>query len=37
MAPEMVVLHQRIAERSAQILYRGTGVASFNDPAAIRG
>jgi len=37
MAPEMVALHKRIAERSAQILYRGTGVASFNDPAAIRG
>lgn len=37
MAPEMLALHQRIAERSAQILYRGTGVASFNDPAALRG
>jgi len=37
MAPEMTALHQRIAERSAQILYRGTAVASFNDPAAIRG
>jgi non-heme Fe2+,alpha-ketoglutarate-dependent halogenase len=37
MAPEMVALHKRIAERSAQILYRGTGVASFNDPQAIRG
>jgi non-heme Fe2+,alpha-ketoglutarate-dependent halogenase len=37
MAPEMLALHQRIAEKSAQILYRGTGVASFNDPAAIRG
>jgi non-haem Fe2+, alpha-ketoglutarate-dependent halogenase len=37
MAPEMLALHKRIAERSAQILYRGTGVASFNDPAAIRG
>ncbi len=37
MAPEMMALHNRIAERSAKILYRGTGVASFNDPAAIRG
>jgi ectoine hydroxylase-related dioxygenase (phytanoyl-CoA dioxygenase family) len=37
MAPEMLELHRRIAERSAQILYRGTGVGSFNDPAAIRG
>lgn len=35
--PEMLALHKRIAERNAQILYRGTGVASFNDPAAIRG
>jgi non-haem Fe2+, alpha-ketoglutarate-dependent halogenase len=37
MAPEMLALHKQIAERSAQILYRGTGVASFNDPAALRG
>jgi non-haem Fe2+, alpha-ketoglutarate-dependent halogenase len=37
MAPEMMALHKRIAERSAQILYRGTGVASFNDPAVLRG
>jgi non-heme Fe2+,alpha-ketoglutarate-dependent halogenase len=37
MAPEMLALHKRIAERSAQILYRGTGVASFNDPQAVRG
>ncbi|MFI4947469.1 MAG: phytanoyl-CoA dioxygenase family protein [Alphaproteobacteria bacterium] len=37
MAPEMLALHRRIAERSAQILYRGTGVASFNDPQAVRG
>ena len=37
MAPEMLALHTRIAERSAQILYRGTGVASFNDPQAVRG
>jgi len=37
MAPEMLALHKRIAERSARIFYRGTGVASFNEPAAIRG
>lgn len=37
MAPQMLALHKRIAERSAQILYRGTGVASFNDPQAVRG
>ena len=37
MASDMLALHQRLAERSARILYRGTGVASFNDPAAIRG
>jgi hypothetical protein len=37
MAPEMMALHKRIAERSAQILYRGTGVANFNDPQAVRG
>lgn len=37
MAPEMLALHKRLTEKSAQILYRGTGVASYNDPAAIRG
>jgi phytanoyl-CoA dioxygenase PhyH len=37
MAPEMLALHKQIAERSAQILYRGTGVSSFNDPQAVRG
>jgi non-haem Fe2+, alpha-ketoglutarate-dependent halogenase len=37
MAPDMLGLHKQIAERSAQILYRGTGVASFNDPQAVRG
>jgi hypothetical protein len=37
MDPEMLALHRQIAERNAKILYRGTGVASFNDPAAIRG
>jgi chlorinating enzyme len=30
--PAMLDLHRRITERNAQILYRGTGVASFNDP-----
>jgi non-heme Fe2+,alpha-ketoglutarate-dependent halogenase len=37
LAPEMLALHKEIAERSARILYRGTGVASFNDPEAVRG
>jgi len=37
MAPEMLALHKQNAERSARILYRGTGVASFNDPQAVRG
>jgi non-heme Fe2+,alpha-ketoglutarate-dependent halogenase len=37
MDPELLALHRRIAERNARILYRGTGVTSFNDPAAIRG
>jgi non-heme Fe2+,alpha-ketoglutarate-dependent halogenase len=37
MDPEMLALHREIAERNAKILYRGTGVTSFNDPAAIRG
>jgi non-haem Fe2+, alpha-ketoglutarate-dependent halogenase len=37
MEPEFVQLHREIAERSAAILYRGTGVKSYNDPAAVRG
>ena len=37
MTPAMMALHSRIAERNARILYRGTGVGSFNDPEAIRG
>ncbi|MBV8493266.1 MAG: phytanoyl-CoA dioxygenase family protein [Alphaproteobacteria bacterium] len=37
MDPEMLELHRGIAERNAKILYRGTGVMSFNDPAALRG
>ncbi|MGO8916490.1 MAG: phytanoyl-CoA dioxygenase family protein [Stellaceae bacterium] len=31
----MVELHKRITERNAQILYRGTGVGSFNDPRSV--
>jgi non-haem Fe2+, alpha-ketoglutarate-dependent halogenase len=34
MEPEFVALHKRIAERNAAILYRGTGVKSFNDRQA---
>jgi len=37
MDPELLALHRQIAERNARILYRGTDVTSFNDPAAIRG
>lgn len=37
MDPEMLELHRQIAARNAKILYRGTGVTSFNDPAALRG
>jgi hypothetical protein len=37
MDPDLVALHKRIAERNARILYRGTGVASFEDPRALRG
>jgi len=37
MDPALVALHKKIAERNARILYRGTGVASFNDPQALRG
>ena len=32
--PEMVALHKEITERSAQILYRGTKIKSYDDPAA---
>ena len=35
--PDFVALHKRITERNAQILYRGTGVKSYNEPAAVRG
>src|SRR4051812_884071 len=34
MEPELVALHKQIAERSAQILYRGTEIKSYDDPAA---
>ena len=34
MDPDFVALHKRIAERNAQILYRGTSVKSYNEPAA---
>ena len=30
--PGMLALHRQITERNARILYRGTGVESFNDP-----
>ncbi|MET0509379.1 MAG: phytanoyl-CoA dioxygenase family protein [Burkholderiaceae bacterium] len=32
--PEMVALHKIITDRNAQILYRGTAVQSYSDPAA---
>jgi len=35
MDPAFVKLHKDIAERSARILYRGTGVKSYNDPKAL--
>lgn len=35
MDPAFVVLHKQIAERNAQILYRGTQVRSYNDPKAL--
>jgi hypothetical protein len=35
MDPAFVQLHKEIAERNAQILYRGTQVKSYNDPAAL--
>ena len=34
MDPDFVALHKRIAERNAQILYRGISVKSYNEPAA---
>ena len=35
MDPRFVALHKAIAERNAKILYRGTGVQSYNDPKAL--
>ena len=35
MDPAFVALHKQIAERNAQILYRGTAVKSYNDPSAL--
>ena len=35
MDPVFLDLHQRIAERNAQILYRGTDVKSYDDPKAL--
>lgn len=32
--PVFLALHKRVAERSARILYRGTAVKDYNDPAA---
>ena len=37
MDPEFVALHQKITERNAQILYRGTTVKSYDDPQALPG
>ena len=33
--PEFVALHRAITERCARILYRGTDVASYNEPKAL--
>ena len=33
--PAFLEMHKRITERNARILYRGTGVADFNDPKAL--
>src|SRR5271167_1631102 len=33
--PEFVALHRTITERNARILYRGTDVASYNEPRAL--
>ncbi len=33
--PEFVALHRAITERNAWILYRGTDVASYNEPKAL--
>jgi hypothetical protein len=33
--PELVTLHRAITERNAKILYRGTEIASYNEPKAL--
>jgi non-haem Fe2+, alpha-ketoglutarate-dependent halogenase len=33
--PAMLALHKEITERNARILYRGTGVGSYNDPRGV--
>ena len=33
--PELLALHKEITERNAKILYRGTGVETYNDPRAV--
>ena len=35
MDPAFLELHRRIADRNAQILYRGTAVKSYDDPKAL--
>jgi ectoine hydroxylase-related dioxygenase (phytanoyl-CoA dioxygenase family) len=35
MDSDMLALHQAITERNARILYRGTGVESYNDPRTV--
>lgn len=35
MQPDMIALHKEIAERNARILYRGTEIASYNDPRGV--
>lgn len=37
LAPDFVALHRDLSARNAAILYRGTGVGSFNDQRAVRG
>jgi non-heme Fe2+,alpha-ketoglutarate-dependent halogenase len=34
--PAFVALHKKITERNAKILYKGTNVKNYNDPAAMR-
>jgi chlorinating enzyme len=33
--PDLMALHKRMTEQSARILYRGTSVKDYNDPAAL--